>query len=222
MRQMKFLDTEYIFYLKGVNNRCLPLSKYTFEEDNIEFLRNPTQDALITVLDEFSKKLTSTDNLLIFYAGHGHWDAKGKVGYWFPSDASRTSTVNWFRNSTLRDFIGSIEARHTLLVADACFSGAIFKTRAAFPDTPTGIEKLYELPSRRAMTSGLLQEVPDESVFLKYLVKRLEENEEKFLTSEFLFSSIKSPVLNNSPNVPKFGVIQNVGDEGGDFVFIRR
>jgi WD40 repeat protein len=197
-------------------------TRYTFEKENMTFLKNPTQAEIITTLDELSRELTSTDNLLIFYAGHGYWDEKGRVGYWFPSDASRTTTVNWFRNSTLRDFIGSIETRHTLLVADACFSGAIFKSRAAFADAPQGIEKLYELPSRKAMTSGILQEVPDESVFLKYLVKRLEENQEKFLTSEFLFSSFKTAVMDNSSNVPQYGVIQNVGDEGGDFVFVKR
>jgi hypothetical protein len=197
-------------------------TKYTFDKENIVFLKNPTQAELISTLDEFTRQLTSNDNLLIFYAGHGYWDEKGNVGYWFPSDASRNSTVNWFRNSTLRDFIGSIDSRHTLLIADACFSGAIFKTRAAFSDVPQGIEKLNELPSRKAMTSGILQEVPDESVFLKYLVKRLEENEEKFLTSELLFSSFKTSVMNNSPNVPQYGVIQNVGDEGGDFIFVRR
>ena len=144
------------------------------------------------------------------------------MGYWFPADATRNSTLNWFRNSTLRDFIGSIESRHTLLIADACFSGAIFKTRAAFTEIPRGIEKLNKLPSRKAMTSGILQEVPDESVFLKYLVKNLDENEDPFLTSEFLFSSFKTAVMNNSSNVPQFGVIQNVGDEGGDFVFVKR
>ncbi len=201
--------------------RSVLRSEYTFEEDNIKFLKNPTQDELIAVLDDLSRILTSDDNLLIFYAGHGYWDEKGRVGYWFPSDASRNSTVNWFRNSTLRDFIGSIDTRHTLLVADACFSGAIFKSRAAFR-TPSGIEKLNKLPSRKAMTSGNLLEVPDESIFLKYLVKRLEENEEKFLPSEMLFSSFKTTVMNNSANVPQFGVIQNVGDEGGDFVFIKR
>jgi WD40 repeat protein len=197
-------------------------SRYTFEKENMILLRNPTQAEIITTLDELSRKLTPEDNLLIFYAGHGYWDEKGRVGYWFPSDASRNTTVNWFRNSTLRDFIGSIETRHTLLVADACFSGAIFKTRAAFTDAPQGIEKLYELPSRKAMTSGILEEVPDESVFMKYLVKRLEENQERFLTSEFLFSSFKTSVMNNSATVPQYGVIQNVGDEGGDFVFVMR
>ncbi|MDQ1296163.1 MAG: hypothetical protein QG611_141, partial [Bacteroidota bacterium] len=150
------------------------LSKYTFEKDNILLLNNPTQSTIITTLDDLGKKLTSNDNLLIFYAGHGYWDDKGKVGYWFPSDASKNSTVNWFRNSTLRDFIGSIQTKHTILIADACFSGAIFKSRAAFSDTPQGIQKLYELSSRKAMTSGIMQEVPDESVFIKYLVKRLD------------------------------------------------
>jgi hypothetical protein len=132
------------------------------------------------------------------------------------------STVKWFRNSTLRDFIGSIQTRHTFLIADACFSGAIFKTRAAFSAPSQGIEKLYELPSRKAMTSGILQEVPDESIFIKYLIKRLEENKENYLSAEELFSSFKTAVMNNSSNVPQFGTIQNVGDEGGDFIFITK
>jgi hypothetical protein len=197
------------------------LSKYTFNKENIIFLKNPTQAELISIFDELGNKLTANDNLLIFYAGHGYWDEKSKVGYWFPSDASRNSKVNWFSNSTLRDLLGGIQARHTILIADACFSGAIFKSRAAFSDAPQGIQKLYELPSRKAMTSGIFsQEVPDESQFIKYLVKRLDENTDKYLTSEVLFSTFKSAVMNNSLNVPQYGVIQNVGDEGGDFIFI--
>ena len=198
------------------------LSRYIFDKDNIWLLKNPTQNEIILKLDELSRLLTSSDNLLIFFAGHGYWDEKGNVGYWFPADATKNSSVNWFRNSTLRDFIGSIQAKHTLLIADACFSGSIFKSRAAFTEAPAGIEKLYEIPSRKAMTSGIIQEVPDESVFIKYLIRRLDENEEPYLTSELLFSSFKQAVMNNSPNVPQFGVIQNVGDEGGDFVFIKR
>lgn len=198
------------------------ISRYNFEKENVVLLKNPGRAEMFVALDELTRILTIHDNLLIFYAGHGHWDDKGKVGYWLPADASRYSTVEWFRNSTLRDFIGSINTRHTMLIADACFSGAIFKTRAAFTEVPKSIQKLYELPSRKAMTSGILQEVPDESIFVKYLIKRLEENDEKFLSSEVLFSSFKTVVMNNSPNIPQYGVIQNVGDEGGDFVFIRK
>jgi hypothetical protein len=177
---------------------------------------------IIMALDAYSEKITNKDNLLIFYAGHGYWDEKSGVGYWLPSDARKGSSVNWFRNSTLRDFIGGIQSKHTILIADACFSGTIFKTRAAFTENAVGIQKLYELTSRKAMTSGSLKEVPDESVFLKYLIARLEENEEPYLLSETLFSSFKTAVLNNSPNVPQYGTIQNVGDEGGDFIFIKK
>jgi WD40 repeat protein len=198
------------------------LTHYTFEKENIKFLKNPGQKDIFLALEDFGRTLTQNDNLLIFYAGHGNWSEKGKVGYWLPSDASRNSTVNWFSNSTLRDLIGSIQTKHTLLIADACFSGAIFKSRAAFSDTPQGIQKLYELPSRKAMTSGILQEVPDESVFIKYLVKFLTDNKEQCLPSEVLFSNFKNAVMNNSSNVPQYGVIQNVGDEGGDFIFIRK
>ncbi len=69
------------------------------------------------------------------------------------------------------------------------------------------------------MTSGTLKEVPDQSVFLKYLLKRLEENDESYLPSEQLFYSLKQAVLNNSNNIPQFGEVKDAGDEGGDFIF---
>ena len=195
---------------------------YTFRNEDITFLKNPTRTDMIIEMDRLSQQVTPADNLLIFYAGHGHWDEKSGIGYWLPRDAARSNTANWFRNSTLRDYIGSIPSRHTLLIADACFSGSIFKTRSGFAAPDQGIQKLLELPSRKAMTSGNLSEVPDESVFVKYLIRELNQNRVKYLPSEALFSSFKTAVLNNSPNVPRYGTIQNVGDEGGDFVFIRK
>ena len=118
--------------------------------------------------------------------------------------------------------MSSINSKHTLLIADACFSGSIFQTRAAFPKSTRAVERLYNMNSRKAMTSGTLKEVPDESVFLKYLMERLEENQENYLPSEQLFYSLKPAVLNNSDNVPQFGEVKNAGDEGGDFIFVRR
>ncbi len=198
-------------------------SKYSFDKENVTFLKNPTHAEIATKLYAYSKNLTDKDNLLIFYAGHGWWDEKNQLGYWFPSDASKNTPVNWFRNSELRDYITSIEAKHILLIADACFGGAIFKSRGVdFTDAPQNIKKLDERPSRKAMTSGILEEVPDVSVFIKCLVQRLNENEEKYLASEFLFTSFKASVMDNSSSIPQFGIIQNVGDYGGDFIFIHK
>jgi hypothetical protein len=198
------------------------LANYTFKKENVILLKNASRNKIINALDELARIITPSDNLLIFYAGHGWWDEKANIGYWLPSDASKDSKAEWFRNSTLCDYLKEINSKHTLLIADACFAGGIFKTRKAFPDAPVAINKLYELPSRKAMTSGTLTEVPDRSAFVRFLVERLENNQEKYLSSEQLFSSFRIAVINNSDVVPQYGEIQGVGDEGGDFIFIRK
>jgi len=200
----------------------LLISKYQFNQGNVFLLSNPTRERIIEALDQLNLKLSENDNLLVFYAGHGYWDPKDEIGYWLPGDANQKNTANWLRNSTLRDYLHAIKTKHTLLITDACFSGSIFKSRKAFADAPKSVEMLYTYPSRKAMTSGTLKEVPDRSVFMLYLLKRLNENERPYLSAEELFSSFRVAVMNNSPNVPQFGEIQNTGDEGGDFIFIKK
>jgi hypothetical protein len=197
-------------------------SRYTFNKEDVKILRNATMAEMVDALDFFAKKVKQEDNFLIFYAGHGVWDTGAEIGYWLPSDAKRSSKLAWFRNSTLRDYLREIKSKHTLLISDACFGGSIFKTRAAFTDAGLAVNMLYDLKSRKAMTSGTMTEVPDQSAFIKYLVDRLLNNTYKYLPSEQLFSSFRIAVINNSSVVPQFGVIQEVGDEGGDFIFILR
>lgn len=195
------------------------ITKYTFNPENVKILRNATYSDMVGALDEFSKTVGPEDNFLIFYAGHGVWDTTSDIGYWLPADARKSTKAAWFRNSALREYLKEIKSRHTLVISDACFGGSIFKTRAAFYGMDNAINKLYELPSRKAMTSGTLTEVPDQSQFLKYLVDRLLKNKESYLSSEQLYSSFRLAVINNSNVIPQFGVIQEVGDEGGDFIF---
>ncbi|MBU2914387.1 caspase family protein [Reichenbachiella agariperforans] len=196
--------------------------QYTFDVEYATLLENPTRDQIYDKLDGLSAQVTTKDNLLIFYAGHGYWDEQAQNGYWLPRDAEEDKKRDWMRNSAVTEYVREINSKHTLLITDACFGGSIFKTRKAFKDASMGINKLYELPSRKAMTSGTLTEVPDKSVFMKYLLKNLERNEEKYVASEQLFYQLKPAVLNNSPNTPQFGEIRNTGDEGGDFIFKRR
>lgn len=198
------------------------VSKYLFEKDNVKFLKNATRAEIITGLDELYSEVTPDDNLLIFYAGHGWWDEETDNGYWLPSDAERNVKTNWVRNSAVVDYLKEIKSRHTLLITDACFGGSIFLTRGAFPDKQKAFEILYDLPSRKAMTSGNLTEVPDRSAFTEFLVERLNDNDQTYLSSEQLFSSLKIAVINNSDAVPRYGEIGKVGDQGGDFIFVKR
>lgn len=207
--------------LKDVNELYEVLTReYNFVPENVIMLKNSTKAEIIGKLHELRSLINPLDNLLIFYAGHGFWDEGMGVGYWLPRDAAKNNPVNWIPNTDLTNYLGAIKTKHTLLIADACFSGGIFKTRAL--GETYAIEMLYQLSSRKAITSGNLKEVPDQSVFFQYFIKNLKENTNDYLSSEELFSKMKLAVMNNSPTVPQFGTIQNVGDEGGDFIFIRR
>ena len=194
---------------------------YTFEAENVSFLKNPTKGDIIGTLHNLRRTVKEDDNLLIFYAGHGYWDEEMGVGYWLPSDAEKDNPVNWLPNTDLTNYIGVIPAKHTLLIADACFSGSIFQSSRAFDNTKE-VEQIYELDSRKAITSGTLKEVPDQSVFLKHFLLNLENNKQKYLTAQKLFTNMKEDIMNNSDNVPQYGTIQKTGDRGGDFIFKRR
>jgi hypothetical protein len=201
------------------------LSDYTFEKENIIILENPDRRTIYKTLQSLRNKLTENDNLLIFFAGHGYWLEDMKQGFWLPRDASGINDPSdWIPNSVIRDYIKANKARHILLIADACFGGGIFKMRVAFQKQQASVEKVYELPSRKAITSGSLKTVPDRSVFLEYLVKALRKNNEKYLDTQKLFASFRDSVINNSPikQTPLYGAISEAGDEGGDFIFVKR
>ena len=198
---------------------------YTFDINSTKTLVNPARHDIISELYKLSDKLTSRDNLLIFYAGHGCWDDDRQQGYWLPRDAIDHNPANWISNGDIRDFIRGTKTQHTLLVSDACFSGAIFKPRHSAVSSGTIREK-YRTPSRRAITSGsATQAVPDRSVFLDYLIKHLKNNREQHLYAEKLFVNICDEFVFNdlTEQNPVYGSILSTGDDvGGDFIFVRR
>jgi tetratricopeptide (TPR) repeat protein len=194
---------------------------YTFNPGDIHMLADPTKDQIIDKLAYLQERLGEKDNLLIFYAGHGI--VKNEVGYWLPADAAKETRSTWFSNAELRDYVNGMKSKHVLIVADACFSGSILS--GSYRDvTDFACQQMGQIPSRRAMTSGANTVVPDDSVFFKYLIKRLQDNTAECFTAEDLYSKVKPAVINNSPNqqIPQFGVLPQAGDEGGNFIFKRK
>jgi TolB-like protein len=193
-------------------------SKYFFNREDIIRLIDPSRSDIYDAIEQKTKSLSIDDNLIVFYAGHGYWDYSLKMGYWLPSDSKIDSKSNWVSNNELALYLSAIQANHILLISDACFSGGIFKARS-IGNMDLGTKRLYELKSRKGITSGNLTVVPDTSVFMKFFLKELELNESVFLTTDQLFAKIRPNIINNSTTEPLYGVIHNTGDGGGEFVF---
>ena len=198
--------------------------KYTFEPSDVILLKDPTRQNIIDAFDKMSNEATENDNVLVFYAGHGVWDKQKELGYWLPSDAEMSSRSAWIANSQMKDYLSdnAIRSKHVLLITDACFGGSIFKSRSVSAETFMRVNELYKEPSRKAMTSGNLSAVPDKSVFIQQLLKKLGENEDDYLPAQQLFTRIYEPIVNNAATNPVYGIIQGAGDGGGDFIFTRR
>jgi hypothetical protein len=199
-------------------------SHYNFAKENVTLLKNPTENQIIKEFYNLKNKVGKNDNLVIFYAGHGNYDKVSEKGYWMPSDANMEFEGNVILNTSIVSYIKSINSKHTLLIADACFSGSILTQSREYKEASKAVQMKYALPSRKAITSGTLTTVPNESVFMKYLLKRLNDNTEQYLSAGQLFNMIEDPVINNTTggNQPQYAPISRTGDEGGDFIFIKR
>lgn len=204
--------------------RAVLTGRYTFEDSRVRLLTNPTRRAIVRALDELRQRVGPDDNVLIFYAGHGRNNAAKTQGYWLPADAESAYSDGWLSNSTVKDQLQEFGCRHVLVVSDACFSGGILRARDGGNVPTRAVRQLYQNPSRKAMTSSNDTPVPDNSPFLRYLLDRLEKNEKPHLPSLELYGSLVEAVGNNSATgqVPQYGVIPQTGDQGGDFIFIRR
>ncbi|MEW6615664.1 MAG: caspase family protein [Thermodesulfobacteriota bacterium] len=201
-------------------------NQYGFET---KLLIDARRKDILSTINDFRKKLSSKDNLLIYYAGHGEFDKTADRAYWLPVDAQRDDPVDWISATDITDNIKRIASKHILIVSDSCYSGTL--TRAAAGDLSTKgardefIKKMMERTSRTLMASGGNEPVADSgggnnSVFAAALVKALKEADKPLFTAEELFHGrVKTIVAGKSEQVPEYNDIRNSGHEGGDFVF---
>ena len=104
----------------------------------VTVLLNATRDQIIGALAKYRQTLTSDDNLLIYYAGHGSYDQATDQGYWLPVDATPDDPSHWVSNTDITNMLKAIQARHVMVVADSCYSGTLTRdANVAGPRTPT-------------------------------------------------------------------------------------
>ncbi|MEK6591096.1 MAG: caspase family protein [Nitrospinota bacterium] len=203
--------------------------KYDFAKERVRELydRQATRSSIIKELRIFAKTLNSKDNLFIYYAGHGEYDKETQLGGWIPSDAVLDDPSTFISNEEVRGILRAIKARHIYTVADSCFSESLMggKTRSISQLSDTAIKELYNDRSRWILTSGGLYPVPDKgkgnhSIFAHYFLRILERNESRYLMPQQIITELQPLVSNESQQTPKSAPIANIGDEGGQFIFM--
>ncbi len=201
---------------------------------SVEVVTNPTREQIVRKLVEYHlKTYEPSDQLFIFFAGHGFFDDVVKQGFIVARNSASDDVTRGTYESydDLRSNIDSIGAKHILLIMDACFSGT-FDPRVGAgssrgPDEYANISlaKLLDqrshLETRKFITSGGKHYVSDgvpghHSPFAAHLLEALRLPQEKggFLTFNALLDEVDRTAQQPIPG--EWGK----NEPGSDFLFI--
>ncbi|MBI2399404.1 MAG: caspase family protein [Xanthomonadales bacterium] len=207
-------------------------SRYGF---TTTLLKNANRFEILSALNAKREALGPDDNLVVYFAGHGEIDSGTKQGYWVPADGRRSTPNSWLSNRAISDILNTMNAKHVMVVADSCYSGAM--TRAAVPTFSSAmpdkawaqwVKAMSQSRSRTALTSGGLAPVPDtgrgnNSHFALALIAALEDNAQ-LLEGQRLFREVSSSLAlaaaeSSLVQIPEYAPIQFAGHEAGEFFF---
>lgn len=200
-----------------------------------KLLLNANRYAIMSALNDMRKIVGEEDSLLIYYAGHGEIDKATQTAYWLPTDADKNNNANWISSQSITEFLAIMPARHSIVVADSCYSGAL--TGSAVAKLPEGMDPekrakwlkaMSARKGRTVLTSGGVAPVMDaggggHSVFANAFLKVLRSND-RMIEDYDIFRDVSNQVRSASarvgfPQTPQYAPLQHSGHEGSPFVF---
>jgi hypothetical protein len=224
-------DYEYFEKLNTSVNDVKSLAKVLVEkyDFNVHLIINADYETTVDNLFSITKKLTRDDNLLIYYAGHGELDRVENRGYWLPVDASNKSRAKWISSSRIADRIKATEAKHVLLMTNACFSSKLLRgdTKSTSKNlNEVYIKKMLARMSRLVISAGgcepVINETGDHSIFTKKFINILNENK-YVVDSSHVFEKLREYLISETSSVtPSMNVIYRAGHDGGVFLFMAK
>ncbi len=208
---------------------------YGFDEKNV-LLRTDKEATRLQIINDLrylALNLGETDNLLIYFAGHGQLDDLTGDGYWIPVEGKLKDPGTWISQATIKGILGSekVRAKNVVVIADSCYSGTLLRGGPSLLKMEGGayLDKLAEAASKRSrqvITSGGLEPVADggrdgHSLFAFYLITALRENDRVVVDLENLFHTrVWEPVTQIGGQRPNVGRLKTPMDEDGQFVLI--
>jgi formylglycine-generating enzyme required for sulfatase activity len=198
----------------------------------VTFKKDLKSSDLDTVLRNFFIADGSDPNarLLLWFAGHG--DTIDGEAYLVPTDAPLPKADYEFRLKAISlrrfgEYMREAKARHVLAIFDSCFSGSVFNVARSLP--PPAITLATTQPVREFISSGEAeQQVSDDGTFRKLFLDVLagkepdaDANHDGYVTGTELglFMHQKMTNLTNNRQTPRYGKLNVLGYDRGDFVF---
>lgn len=198
----------------------------------VQLLIDANRDQMVKALADLQKNLGPDDNLLIYYAGHGVLNDNGQKGYWLPVDARPNQPETWVANDQITDFLAAMKARHVLVMADSCYSGALSGAAIRpLPEEASDQDLLFisRVRARTVLTSGGLEPVADNSggqhsLFAKALLAALEENN-GLMEGYRIYKNVREimardPLAATLRQVPEYTALSHAGHEGSEYFFL--
>ena len=198
-------------------------SDYDFRRENMITLFNQdaSEDNILYQFRQLARLITPSDNLLMYFSGHGRYDETFQMGYWIPWDAHPDRASQQISNQTILWGLKQIHSHHTFLIVDSCFAGGMF---TQFRNT--GTERLETTASRWGLTAGRNEVVADgttgaNSPFASSLLYHLRQNRDRISVGQ-LCQLVVEDVSSNNLQMPRGEPLGNAGHRGGQFFFHRR
>lgn len=199
----------------------------------VEHLFDPSRQELKAKLDELHQRhFGSEDQLFIFIAGHGDYDASNDIGYLVFKDAPKGHDYDSDMNlMELRSRVDTIPAKHIFLVMDSCFAGSLDPqiggagNRSEYDPIPLEvlIRRSADKTTRIFLTSGNKEYVPDgqpghHSPFAALFIQALEK---KGGQDGYLSLAKLPPYFQRLTTTARMGSLGH-NETGSEFFFVQQ
>jgi hypothetical protein len=199
----------------------------------VNALENADRPRIFRALDIYRQRLRSSDNLLIYYAGHGHWDEAARDAYWLPAGQA-AGRVDWISTTDITNELRTIPAKKIMVIADSCYAGALSGGSVVRPQQPPVDDRIAWLqltiaePTRTVLTSGGIKPVLDggggsnHSIFALSLLSRLKAND-KIMSGLTLYYQVGAEVVWRAGSFdqrPTYNIIDVDQNRYGEFFFV--
>jgi len=136
--------------------RELLVARYGFNDKNVILRtdRAASRPQINRDLRYLATAMGPSDNLLIYYAGHGQLDEITGDGYWIPAEGKLKDPTTWVSNAYIKALLSSekVHAKNVVVIADSCYSGSMLRGGPSLMslDDRRYREKLAKKASRRS------------------------------------------------------------------------